>query len=94
MWDNPDVGESRLVGSRLVSVLDDHDDINVEKIRMSWQASSEHQIVAALAIQLFTLTIPCIYYGNEQAFSFYAPEMDQVGYLTAEGWGSDDHFFT
>ena len=90
--DDPDVGESRLLGSRLVSVLDDHDNLNVERTRMSWQASSEHQIVAGVALQLFTLTIPCIYYGTEQAFSFYAPEADQIEFLMGEGWGTSDHF--
>lgn len=90
--DDPDVGESRLIGSRLVSVLDDHDNLNVERIRMSWQASSEHQTVAGVALQLFTLTIPCIYYGTEQAFSYYAPERNQVGFLIGEGWGTSDHF--
>ena len=29
----------------------------------------EHQVVAATALQLFTLGIPCIYYGTEQAFA-------------------------
>jgi glycosidase len=90
--DDPDGGESRLIGSRLVSVLDDRDNLNVERIRMSWQASSEHQIVAGVALQLFTLTIPCIYYGTEQAFSFYAPEKNQVSFLIGEGWGTSDHF--
>jgi hypothetical protein len=37
-----------------------------------------HQVVAGVAIQLFTLGIPCIYYGTEQAFSGPPnPERDQ-----------------
>ena len=91
----PEAGESRKFASRLVSVLDDHDNLTVEKIRFSFTAPSEHQIVAAVAIQLFTLSIPCIYYGTEQALSFNGPNTDpgfQVEYLSGEGWGSGDWF--
>ena len=36
----------------------------------------ERQIVAATAIQLFALGIPCIYYGSEQAFA--GPAASQI----------------
>ena len=90
-----EAGESRKFGSRLVSVLDDHDNLTVERIRFSFSASSDHEIVAPLAIQLFTLAIPCIYYGSEQALSFNGPPEDpgyQVQYLTGEGWPNVDGF--
>ncbi len=90
-----EAGESRKFGSRLVSVLDDHDNLTVEKIRFSFNASSDHEIVAAMAIQLFTLAIPCIYYGSEQALSFNGPPEDpgyKVEYLTGEGWPNVDCF--
>jgi glycosidase len=92
---SPDVGESRKIGSRLVSVLDDHDNITVDKTRFSFSAATDHHVVAGVAIQLFTLTIPCIYYGTEQALSFNGPENDpgyQLEYLSGEGWGNADCF--
>ncbi|MGV2389901.1 MAG UNVERIFIED_CONTAM: hypothetical protein LVR29_21505 [Microcystis novacekii LVE1205-3] len=52
-----------------------------EKIRFSSEAGSDHQVVAGVALQLFTLGIPCIYAGTEQAL---------VGPETAERkWLSD-----
>ena len=44
---------------------------------------------AGVAIQLFTLGIPCIYYGTEQAFA--GPAHSQLRWLTAESWGGGDH---
>jgi glycosidase len=90
-----DVGESRKLGSRLVSLLDDHDNISCERLRFSFASPTEHQIVAGLAIQLFTLSIPCIYYGSEQALSYNGPADDlgyEVNYLEAEDWGSSDRY--
>jgi glycosidase len=90
-----DVGESRKLGSRLVSVIDDHDNISCERLRFSFASPAEHQIVAALAIQLFSLSIPCIYYGTEQALSYNGPASDpgyEVNYLEAEAWGSNDRY--
>ena len=63
------MGSHRNFGTRHVSVCDDHDHVFGPKLRFSSDASSEHQVVAAVAIQLFTLGIPCIYYGTEQAFA-------------------------
>ena len=38
------------------------------KLRFSaGRGAADHQVVAGVAIQLFTLGIPCIYYGTEQA---------------------------
>jgi glycosidase len=65
-WDDQ-MGSHRNQGNRHVTVLDDHDHVFGEKIRFSANAPSEHQVAAATAIQLFTLGIPCIYYGTEQA---------------------------
>jgi glycosidase len=90
-----DVGESRKLGSRLVSVLDDHDNISCERLRFSFASPTEHQVAAALAIQIFTLSIPCIYYGSEQGLSFNGPASDpgyEVNYLEGEGWGSSDRY--
>ena len=55
-------------GDRHVSIVDDHDHVFGRKVRFSAQipdasAVKRRQIVAATAIQLFALGIPCIYYG-------------------------------
>lgn len=67
-WD-PALGSHRNSGPRHVTILDDHDHVFGDKIRFSSDASPSHQVAAGVAIQLFSLGVPCIYYGTEQAFS-------------------------
>jgi len=66
---NDDLGSHRNAGRRHVSILDDHDHVSGDKVRFSSDAASDHQVVAGVAIQLFSLGIPCVYYGTEQAFA-------------------------
>ena len=68
VW-NDVLGSHREAGKRHVSILDDHDHVFGTKVRFSTDAASDHQVVAGVAIQLFSLGIPCIYYGTEQAFA-------------------------
>jgi glycosidase len=82
------LGSRRNLGRHHVSVLDDHDHVFGEKIRFSADASTDHQIAAAVALQLFTLGIPCVYYGTEQALA--GPEVDQRQYLP--GWKGSDRY--
>jgi glycosidase len=86
--DGPGMGSHRNMGGRHVSVLDDHDHIYGDKIRFSSEASCEHQVAAGVALQLFTLGIPCIYYGTEQAFA--GPEPSERKWLP--GWKCSDQF--
>lgn len=74
-----EMGSHRNIGQRHVSILDDHDHVTGEKIRFSSEAASEQQITAAVVIQLFTLGIPCIYYGTEQSFA--GPEESERKFL-------------
>jgi len=67
-WDDR-LGSHRDSAGLHVSILDDHDHVSGDKVRFSSDASSDHQVAAAVAIQLFSLGIPCIYYGTEQAFA-------------------------
>lgn len=67
-WD-PTFGSHREAGAMHVSILDDHDHVSGHKVRFSSDAASDHQVVAGVAIQLFALGIPCLYYGTEQAFA-------------------------
>jgi hypothetical protein len=82
------MGSHRNLGWRHVSVLDDHDQITGEKVRFSSYASCDHQVAAGVALQLFTLGIPCIYYGTEQAFA--GPEQSERKWLP--GWKASDQY--
>ena len=68
VWDDT-LGSHRDAGERHVSILDDHDHVSGPKIRFSTDAASDVQVVAGTAVQLFSLGIPCIYYGSEQSFA-------------------------
>jgi len=88
---NPNVkgmGSHRNLGQRHVSILDDHDQIYGDKIRFSSEASCDHQAAGAVALQLFTLGIPCIYYGTEQAFA--GPEPSERKWLPQ--WKCSDRY--
>lgn len=87
---NSDVvfGSHRNLGNQHVSVLDDHDHVFGEKIRFSAEAASEAQVVAGVALQLFTLGIPCIYYGTEQALA--GPEEAERKWLPE--WKASDRY--
>lgn len=82
------MGSHRNVGGRHVSILNDHDHIYGDKIRFSSEASCDHQVSAGVALQLFTLGIPCIYYGTEQAFA--GPEPSERKWLP--GWKRSDQY--
>lgn len=82
-----EMGSHRNLGERHVSILDDHDHVFGVKIRFSSEAASEQQVVAGVALQLFTLGIPCIYYGTEQSFA--GPEESERIFLPA--WKGGDH---
>lgn len=89
--DGPGFGSHRSFGDRHVSVLDDHDHVFGSKVRFSAEIPDDspvkdYQIVAAAALQLFTLGIPCLYYGTEQAFA--GPAHSQIKFLLAEGWNN------
>src|SRR5207248_1231065 len=82
------MGSHRNLGNRHVSVLDDHDHVTGEKLRFSSEAAGDHQVAAGVAIQLFTLGIPCVYYGTEQAFA--GPEPSERQFLP--GWKGSDRY--
>jgi glycosidase len=82
------MGSHRHLGTRHVSICDDHDHVFGPKLRFSIDAASEHQVVAAVALQLFTLGIPCIYYGTEQALA--GPEQSERQWLP--DWGGADRY--
>lgn len=82
------MGSHRNVGRRHVSILDDHDHVFGEKLRFASLAPSDHHVAVGVAIQLFTLGIPCVYYGTEQALAGPEPEARQwLPY-----WGGADYY--
>ena len=85
---DPRMGSHRSLGSRHVSILNDHDHVFGEKLRFSVDAASTHQVAAAVAIQLFSLGIPCVYYGTEQSLS--GPESSERKWL--QNYGANDRF--
>jgi glycosidase len=82
------MGSHRNVGNQHVSICDDHDCVFGQKLRFASDAASEHQVIAAVALQLFTLGIPCVYYGTEQGFG--GPEPSARRWLPE--WGSSDRY--
>ena len=82
------MGSHRNLGNRHVAILDDHDHVFGQKLRFSAEAASDHQVAAGTALQLFTLGIPCIYYGTEQALG--GPEPGERRWLPE--WGTSDRY--
>jgi glycosidase len=82
------MGSHRGLGRRHVSILDDHDHVFGDKLRFSTEATSDHQVAAGVILQLFTLGIPCIYYGTEQALA--GPEASERMWLP--DWGRSDRY--
>jgi glycosidase len=87
-WDSS-LGSHRDAGLHHVVVLDDHDHVFGSKVRFSTDAASLHQVVAGVAIQLFSLGIPCIYYGTEQSLAG-PPLAQRQAYLP--DFGSSDKY--
>ena len=57
-------------GKKVVTMFDDHDQVGVDyKYRYCGQANAYRSLPLALALNLMTLGIPCIYYGTEQGFN-------------------------
>jgi glycosidase len=86
-----DLGSHRLAGNKHVSILDDHDLVFHEpgaRLRFATRAPVAHQATVPLGLQLFTLGIPCVYYGTEQALG--APEESEWKWIP--GFGESDAF--
>jgi glycosidase len=85
----------RSLGSAYVSSLDDHDDLWIDpQLRFAaltppGQAEPDpRQVAVGVALLLFSLGIPCLYYGTEQGMT--GPEEAERGWLRGEGWGVRD----
>ncbi|EXJ90857.1 hypothetical protein A1O1_03962 [Capronia coronata CBS 617.96] len=55
---------------KVVTMIDDHDQVwrGSYKGRFCSEGNGTQVVIGAVALNLFTLGIPCIYYGTEQAF--------------------------
>lgn len=78
----------RALGNQHVSIVTDHDHVWGEKARFSSEAASDHQVAAATALQFFSLGIPCVYYGEEQALG--GPEPQERPWLP--DWKTHDRY--
>ncbi|QEY17142.1 alpha-amylase [Cellvibrio sp. KY-GH-1] len=85
---NAVMGSHRALGAKHVSILDDHDHVFGKKLRFSAESATPQQVAAGVGLQLFTLGIPCIYYGTEQSLG--GPEMHERVWL--ENFGSSDRY--
>ncbi|OCK97326.1 glycoside hydrolase family 13 protein [Cenococcum geophilum 1.58] len=56
--------------NKVVTMIDDHDQIwrGMDKARFCSSDQGDKLVLAALALNMTTLGIPCIYYGTEQCF--------------------------
>ena len=81
------MGSHRNWGSQHLSISNDHDHVFGPKIRLAADASNDHQGAVVAALQLFSLGIPCLYYGMEQGLAGGA-ETDQRQWLS--NWGGHD----
>jgi glycosidase len=84
---DPGMGSHRNWGSRHLSISNDHDHVFGAKVRLAADATNNHQGVAVAALQLFSLGIPCLYYGTEQGLAS-GVEPDQRPYIA--NWGGHD----
>lgn len=67
---SPDPGCQQWLRNQIVTMIDEHDEIWEigEKYRFCAQEDGPNLLHAALALNLCTMGIPCIYYGTEQNF--------------------------
>ncbi len=84
---DPGMGSHRNWGSRHLSISNDHDHVFGAKVRLAADASNDHQGAAVVALQLFSMGIPCLYYGIEQGLAG-GVETDQRHYV--DNWGRHD----
>lgn len=84
---DPGMGSHRNWGSQHLSMSNEHDHVLGAKIRLAADASNDHQGAAVAALQLFSLGIPCLYYGIEQGLAGGA-EPGERRWLN--NWGGHD----
>ncbi len=54
--------------NKVVTVLNDHDQVSKGQEKARFCADKAKAVLSALAVNVMTLGIPCIYYGTEQSF--------------------------
>ena len=71
-------------GSHVVTMFDDHDQVGVRhKFRFAGQPGAYVFLKPALALNLLTAGIPCLYYGTEQGFDGADRRADDDSYSDA-----------
>jgi glycosidase len=73
-----------------VSVIDDHDQVcRGDKGRFASDATGAKLVLAANALNILTLGIPCIYYGSEQGFDGKGTGDDAERYIRESMFGGE-----
>lgn len=83
----PAAGSHRNLGDAFVYSLDDHDNLWMDQLRFATQ--HPELTVPAVALVLFTLGIPCLYYGTEQALALPAELLAQLPHVNDGANGGD-----
>jgi hypothetical protein len=66
--------------NKVVTLFNDHDQVSkgADKARFCADANAAKLVLNALALNVFTRGIPCIYYGTEQSLTDTGEEMAQT----------------
>jgi glycosidase len=69
-WILDDTGQHRWYRNKVVTLVDDHDQVRKGASKMRFCGDTQYRDLAfnVVATQLTTMGIPCIYYGTEQEF--------------------------
>lgn len=86
-------GTHTWLGEHIVTQLDDHDKIGSfrSKRRFAWNNAVDRGydlLIPAIALNLCTLGIPCIYYGTEQGFNSGGQQVQDI-FLNEEQQGQN-----
>jgi glycosidase len=75
--------------NKVVTLFNDHDQVSKggDKARFCADADAAPLILNALALNVFTLGIPCIYYGTEQSFNGHGGGGDADRYIREAMFG-------
>ena len=77
-------------GGHTVSVVDDHDQVcRGSKARFASDETGARLALAASALNVLTLGIPCVYYGSEQGFDGHGEGDDAERYIRESMFGGE-----
>jgi glycosidase len=77
--------------NKVVTVFNDHDQVSKgqQKARFCADKAKAKAVLSALAVNVMTLGIPCIYYGTEQSFDGHGTGDEADRYIRESMFGGD-----